>query len=225
MRRRKFLLLTVRADSHACARCRLVAHFVGSPTGRARQLCPGSSDIDFFSYFNRVVNLNAEIANSAFDLGVAKEQLDGAQIAGAPVDQSCFGSAKRVRTELQRVKTDAGDPPTDQPSVLPGRKSIRAIATSREQNVTALPGRHPQIIVESLAGLLSQFKADWATSLLLAHRRAVEGIAIRGHVINSNRNHVAASQLAIDSEVKQREVAPASLDLQLGSNRPDVTCP
>jgi len=30
--------------------------------GRARQLCPGTSDVDFLGYLKRVVDLNAEIA-------------------------------------------------------------------------------------------------------------------------------------------------------------------
>lgn len=45
-------------------------------SGRARQLCPGSSDVDFFSYFNRVVDLDAEIPNRALDLGVTEQQLN-----------------------------------------------------------------------------------------------------------------------------------------------------
>lgn len=45
------------------------------------------SDLGLLSHFQRVVNLDAEIANGAFELGVPEQQLDCAQILGAPVDQ------------------------------------------------------------------------------------------------------------------------------------------
>jgi hypothetical protein len=35
--------------------------------GRARQLCPGTSDLDLFGDLNSIVNLNAKIANGALD--------------------------------------------------------------------------------------------------------------------------------------------------------------
>ena len=40
--------------------------------GRARQLCPGISDVDFFSNLDRVVDLNAEITDGTLDLGVTE---------------------------------------------------------------------------------------------------------------------------------------------------------
>jgi hypothetical protein len=35
--------------------------------GRARQLCPGISDVDFLRDFQRVIDLDTEVANGAFD--------------------------------------------------------------------------------------------------------------------------------------------------------------
>ena len=64
-----------------------LAHLPGSRQGRVRQLCPGSSDVDFLRDLKRIVDLDAQIAHSAFDLGMAEEELDGSQVAGAPVDQ------------------------------------------------------------------------------------------------------------------------------------------
>jgi hypothetical protein len=80
-----------------------------SALGRARQLCPGTSDVDFFSNLNGIVNLDAKIANSALDLGMAQQELDRAQVAGSSIDQRGFGPAQGVRAKLQRVEPDAGD--------------------------------------------------------------------------------------------------------------------
>ena len=40
--------------------------------GRACPLCPGISDINLFRYCQSVIDLDAEIPDGAFDLGVPK---------------------------------------------------------------------------------------------------------------------------------------------------------
>jgi hypothetical protein len=66
--------------------CRLLAQSGGRRSGKACPLCPGISDINLFRYCQSIVHLDAEISNRAFNLGVAKQKLDGSEIARAPVD-------------------------------------------------------------------------------------------------------------------------------------------
>jgi len=40
-----------------------------------------------------VIDPNLEITNRAFNLGVSQEQLHGAQVAGAAVNEGCLGWA------------------------------------------------------------------------------------------------------------------------------------
>jgi hypothetical protein len=40
--------------------------------GRAVPLCPGSSDVDLLRYGKGIINLDAQVSDGAFDLGVAK---------------------------------------------------------------------------------------------------------------------------------------------------------
>jgi len=40
--------------------------------GRAFPLCPGISDVHLFRYGEGIINLDAQVSNGAFDLGVAK---------------------------------------------------------------------------------------------------------------------------------------------------------
>ena len=60
--------------------------------GRASAL-PSSSHVNLFCYRNCVVNLDAQVANCALDLGMAEQQLNGTQVAGSSIDQRGFGSA------------------------------------------------------------------------------------------------------------------------------------
>ena len=50
------------------------AHIV---TGRASLLCPAPSDINLFRYGKGIIDLDAEVPDGAFDLGMAEQQLHG----------------------------------------------------------------------------------------------------------------------------------------------------
>lgn len=58
--------------------------------GRACRLCPGSSDINLFRYFQCVIDLDAEVPDRAFYLGMPKQELDSPEVAGSPIDQGSF---------------------------------------------------------------------------------------------------------------------------------------
>ena len=73
-------------------------------SGRARQLCPDTSGLDFLRNLNSIINLDAKISNGALDLRVSKQELDRTQVAGSPVDQCRLGSAEVVRSELERSR-------------------------------------------------------------------------------------------------------------------------
>ncbi|MGY2904633.1 hypothetical protein ACVWVY_003654 [Bradyrhizobium sp. URHC0002] len=66
-------------------------------------LCPGISDINLFRYCQSIVYFDPEISDGAFDLGVAKQKLDGPEIAGATVDQGSLRAPERMRPEKPRV--------------------------------------------------------------------------------------------------------------------------
>jgi hypothetical protein len=71
--------------------------------GRAWQLCPGISDLDFLRDLKCIVDLDAQVANGAFDLGVAEQQLDRSQIPGAPIDQGRLCAANGMRRVLEQI--------------------------------------------------------------------------------------------------------------------------
>jgi len=59
--------------------------------GRACLLCPGSSDVDLFRYGEGIIDLDSEVPDSTFDLGVTEQELHGPQITSTSVNQGCLG--------------------------------------------------------------------------------------------------------------------------------------
>jgi hypothetical protein len=73
-----------------------LGHEVGTERG---PLCPGNSDINLFCDRQGVVDLDLEIADCAFDLCMAKQELNGTQIACPPVDQGRFRAPEGMGSE------------------------------------------------------------------------------------------------------------------------------
>ena len=58
--------------------------------GRECPLCPGISDIHLLGDRQGIVDLDAEVADRALDLRVTEEQLHGAEVAGAAINQGAL---------------------------------------------------------------------------------------------------------------------------------------
>ena len=71
-----------------------------SPTTSADWIIPDRSDVDLFRDLDCVIDLGAEVANRALDLGMTKQKLDCAQITSAAVDQHSLGPSQRVGAKL-----------------------------------------------------------------------------------------------------------------------------
>jgi hypothetical protein len=56
-----------------------------------------------FRYSKGIINLDAQVSDRAFNLGVTKQNLNSSQVARAPVDHARFGSSQRVRAEQMRI--------------------------------------------------------------------------------------------------------------------------
>ena len=79
-----------------------------------------------------------------------------------------------------------------------------------------------QISIDRLTGLLRQFEFDGMSGFPLADGRAGDGKPVRGDILDLQTEEIAASELAVDCEVEHGEVAEAMIDLQFGSDRPNL---
>ena len=86
-----------------------------------------------------------------------------ALIAGAPIDQGCFGASQRMRPKKSRVQAHAANPLLKPGAHIGGWSCWcwdRDTATTCEQELAGPLASSLQIIIGGLAGLLAQFKSD-----------------------------------------------------------------
>ena len=76
------------------------------------------------------------VPDGAFDFGVAEQELNRSQVAGATIDQSRLGSPEWVSTEESWVEPDAGDPFGEDSRVLPGCHALIRTTPPVEQELS-----------------------------------------------------------------------------------------
>jgi hypothetical protein len=133
---------------------------------------------------------------------VAEQQLNGAQISGAAVDQGRLGPPHGMRREFQRIEADAADPLRDEARVLARGQMLIGTAAARGQALPWIPAAGPQIVVQRLPCHLCQLEPNRSTGLPLPHVGAVHGVTVGRHVIDTESDEIAAAQLAVDREVE-----------------------
>jgi len=79
-----------------------------------------SSDFRLLGYLESIINFDAEVPDRRFQLGMSEEQLYGAKVLGAPIDQGRLRPAHRVRSIVGAVQSQVFNPMLEDPCVLPG---------------------------------------------------------------------------------------------------------
>src|ERR1700753_3830320 len=79
-----------------------------------------------------------------------------------------------------------------------------------------------QIVIDSLAGLLAQFKSNRPSGFLLSDRCAIRCVPAGGNILDPQGYDITAAKLAINRQIEHREVAYAAFHLELGPDRPNV---
>jgi hypothetical protein len=72
-----------------------------------------------------------------------------------------------------------------------------------------MPALCPEIGIDRFSRVLGQLEHHRTAGLLLAHRRAGNGMVLRRDIGDAQADQVTAAQLAINAKVEQRQIADA----------------
>src|SRR5438128_12478499 len=82
-----------------------------------------------------VVDLDSEIPDGAFKFRVPKQELNGPEIPGPPVNQRGFRAPQRMRAVGRRVQPNRPHPRPDDSGVLAGRNMRRLRYAARKEEL------------------------------------------------------------------------------------------
>jgi len=127
-----------------------------------------------------------------------------------------------MRTEHARIEPNTTYPVAEETGILSGRKALLGPTLCGKKELSVLPVRHTQVVINRLPGLFGDLEPYRSAGLLLADRRTLNGVSVWGNVLDFESDDIATTQLAIDGEIEQRQVALAVCHLKLSAI--DQTC-
>src|ERR1019366_7871385 len=137
----------------------------GSRRRRYHGLYP--SDVDLLRNCQRIVDLDPEIADRAFQLGMPEQKLDRAKISGASIDQGDLRPAERVRAIHRGIQSDRPGPLVHETRVVPGGKRFVLSDPTWKQILARSSIALPDPLQDCFARLFGYLELDGTTGLLL----------------------------------------------------------
>jgi hypothetical protein len=159
------------------------------------------------------------------NFGMPQQKLDGAQISCLFVYLGRFGPSHGMRSVNGTIESGARHPFLYDARILPGRNVRPRREAAREQILRCHGDPSVQPIQDRKPSLFGQLELDWAVGFLLDHDGAVAHAAADADVVHLQAHEIAASQLAVDSEIEHGEVALAAYELPANPYGPNVLRP
>src|SRR5208282_466543 len=130
-----------------------------------------------------------------------------------------------MRTEHARIEPNATYPVAEETGILSGREALLGPTLCGKKELSLPPVCHAEAFIHSLPGLFRDFEPHRPAGLLLPDRRSLNGVSVRGNILDLKSDNIATAQLAVDGEIEQRQVALAVCHLKFAADRPDVFWP
>lgn len=132
---------------------------------------PESLNLDLLGNRERVIKIDAEIPNSALDLGMPQQELDSSEVARSSVNHRCLGSPSRVCAVGQRIEPDCTKPGSQQTGILARGHRPRPVGSARKKRLALVQALLLQPVPDSLVGVLRDLELHRSTRLPLRHGR------------------------------------------------------
>ncbi len=125
-----------------------------------------------FSKGERILDVDAQIANRALDLRMTEQNLHGAQVTRLLVDDRRLGSAERMGAVVLRAQSDPGHPFINEPGVLPGADVVHVINPARKDELVECAASAFEPSQNAATGGLKELELNGLAGLLLDDDRA-----------------------------------------------------
>ena len=145
----------------------------GQPSNGTRRL-PFQSDFGALGEDERVLHIDAKIANGVLDLGMAEENLRRAQVARRPLGHGSLSPTHRMRAMVLASLSDGCDPFVHNPGIPARAHRLALVEATRENEALRSSARALKPIPEAAASVSGYLVQSWPTRLLLDDQSAVK---------------------------------------------------
>jgi hypothetical protein len=157
-----------------------------------------ASDFRLLGDLESIIDFDAEVPYRRFQLGVSEEQLHGAEVLGAPIDQRRLRPAHGVRAIVGAVQSQVLNPVLEDPCVLPGSEMRRIVEPAGEEEGFRLQPGKPNPRLQSVPGSWRDLELHGALGLVLHDSGARRNLVSMTDVSDLEGDEIASAKLAVD---------------------------
>ncbi len=154
--------------------------------------------------------------------GTRRPQSDGC-VPRFLVDLRCLRASHRMCAVALRIEADAGHPLVHDSSVLPRRHVRPRADATREQKVLLAKAATDDPRSQGIPSVFRYLELHWTCGLLLNNHRRIAHAAGRRYVADCDGDQIAASELAVDCEIEERQIPFSARHLKSCPDTPDLT--
>ncbi len=130
---------------------------------------------------------------------------------------------QRMRAIFLLAKTDGSHPLIHQPGILPGAQMVIWISSAGKREILHRALSPFELRQQTRFGITRDLELHRSAGLLLDDHRPSADVMTSHQRADLELDQIAAPQLAVDGQIKQRSVAHAALAVQEKPDCPDLT--
>ena len=158
-------------------------------------------------------NAGHSLPREIVKFGMAEQKLHGAQVLRAPVDQRGLGAPHRVCAVVGGIEPELLNPAFEDASVLPRPQMRRVVDPAWKDEVVGPQSGLLDPLLHGFARGRGDLELHWTLGLVLHDHGAGGHLVAVADVPDLQTHEMAASQLAVDSQVEEREFPHPTLHL------------
>ena len=165
-----------------------------------------NSEFNLLGDSEGVFDLDAEVANSAFELRMPQQQLDCSQVTRFAIDLGGFCPPHGVRSVSHTIQACAIDPPVDYTGVLTRRQVCAFVEAARKKVAGVHRLQHTQPFPECSPGLFGDFKLDRSSGFSLYDGCSIANPTAKANVLGLKGDEITSAKLAVDRQIEECEI-------------------
>ena len=168
------------------------------------------------------LHFDPEIADRTFKFRVPQQELTGSEVAGFLVKQRDLRPSHAVGAVGGRIQANERNPLVDEPRVLSRAEVGSCLHPAWKQPVLCCEPLRLDPLGERSSSLFGHFELNGPTRFPLKNDDPTLHTVGREYIADLQRDEVAAAQLAVQSQVEQREITSLACNLEPYAYAPHV---
>jgi hypothetical protein len=180
-----------------------------------------SSKLDLLGDRERIIDFNAKVSHGAFQLRMAKQELDRAQVAGLLLNLCRLGPAHGMGAVGGGIKPDLLDPIIDDPCILASGQ-VWTFAMAAREKVAAVNVASIYPALHRAPCRFGDLELHWPPGFALDDDGTIANSSAEADILDLDGDKIAGTQFAVDRQIEQGKIPRLGRHFKSDPDGPDL---